>query len=143
MFNVARRGLIVLKGGVPAENRVASVSLERENNVRDRVLSREEFARLMDAAPTHLKPILLIAYHTGMRKGEILNLMWDRVDLKGGVIRLRPEDTKTQEGRIIPLTKELSETLKNATIYLDEAGHRVPYVFTYAGRRIGRRASGL
>jgi integrase len=33
------------------------------------------------------------------------------------------------------MTKELSETLRNATIYLDGEGHRVPYVFTYAGRR--------
>jgi integrase len=142
MFNVARKGLIVLKGGVPAENPVASVSLERENNTRDRVLSREEFDRLMAVAPMHLRPILLTAYHTGMRKSEILKLTWDRVDLKAGIIRLRPEDTKTEEGRIIPLTKELSETLKGATIYLNAAGQRVPYVFTYAGRRIGsvRRA---
>jgi integrase len=142
MFNVARKGLIVLKGGVPAANPVASVSLERENNTRDRVLSREEFDRLMAAAPMHLKPILLTAHHTGMRKGEILNLTWDRVDVKAGVMRLRPEDTKTQEGRLVPMTKELSETLRNVTIYLDAAGHRVPYVFTYAGKRIGsvRRA---
>jgi integrase len=142
MFNVARKGLIVLKGGVPSDNPVASVTLEREHNTRDRVLSREEFDRLMAVAPTHLKPILLSAYQTGMRKGEILNLTWDRVDLKKGVIRLRPEDTKTEEGRRIPMTKELSEMLRSATIHLDGEGHRVPYVFTYAGKRIGsvRRA---
>jgi integrase len=71
-----------------------------------------------------------------MRKGEILNLTWDRVDLKAGLLRLRPEDTKTREGRTIPLTKELSEMLRNATIYLDLSGQRVPWVFTYAGKRI-------
>ena len=38
MFNVARRGLLVLKGGAPAENPVAFVSKEREHNERDRVL---------------------------------------------------------------------------------------------------------
>jgi integrase len=142
MFNVARKRIIVLKGGVPRENPVTSVSLERENNTRDRVLSREEFDHFMAAAPRHLRPILLTAYYTGMRKSEILKLTWDRVDLRAGVIRLRPEDTKTKEGRIIPLTKELSETLKNATIYLDQAEGRVPYVFTYAGKGIGsvRRA---
>jgi hypothetical protein len=43
---------------------------------------------------------------------------------------------------VIPLTKELSDTLKNATIYHNAAGHGVPYVFTYAGKRISsvRRA---
>jgi hypothetical protein len=34
-------------------------------------------------------------------------------------------------------TKELSELLKNVTIYLDDAGHQVPCVFTYAGKGIG------
>jgi integrase len=142
MFNAAKKGLMVFKGGVPVENLVASVSLERENNTRDRVLSREEFDRLLAAAPMHLKPILLTAYYTGMRRGELLKLTWDRVDLKAGVIRLRPEDTKTQEGRIIPLTKELTQVFQQSTIYLTLDGNRMPYVFTYGGKRIGaiRRA---
>jgi hypothetical protein len=41
-FNVAREGLIVLRGGVAAETPVVTVSLERENNTRDRVLSKGE-----------------------------------------------------------------------------------------------------
>jgi integrase len=94
------------------------------------VLSKEEFGRLVVAAPTHLKPILLAAYYTGMRRGELLKLTWDRVDLKAGVVRLRPEDTKTQEGRRIPLTKELTQMLQQSTIYLMADGQRVPYVFT-------------
>ena len=53
-----------------------------------------------------------LAYHTGMRRGEILNLKWDRVDLKEGFIRLRPEDTKTTEGRLVPLNQELMEMFK-------------------------------
>jgi hypothetical protein len=60
MFNVACKGLIVLKGGVPALNPIATVSLEPEHNERDRVLSAEEW----------LRPMLLVAYHTGMRKGK-------------------------------------------------------------------------
>jgi len=61
-----------------------------------------------------------------MCKSEIHKLQWDGMDLNAEVIWLWPEDTKAQEWRIIPLTEELSETLKNATIYLDAAGHRVP-----------------
>jgi integrase len=64
------------------------------------------------------------------------------VNLKASVIRLRPEDTKTQEGRIIPLTKELTQMLQKFTIYLTVNGQRVPQVFTYGGKPIGsiRRA---
>ena len=57
MFTVALKGLMVLKGGVPART-LRSVSLERETNERDRVFSREEFDGLMDcgahASQAHL-----------------------------------------------------------------------------------------
>jgi integrase len=132
----------VLKGRVSQDNPMASISIDRENNKRDRVFSKEEFGRLLGVAPTHLKPILRTAYYTGMRRGELLKLTWDRVDLKAGVIRLRPEDTKSTEGRIIRLTKELTHMLQQSTIYLATSGQRVPQVFTYGGKPIGsiRRA---
>jgi integrase len=109
---------------------------------RSNPLNPYEFDRLLAVAPAHLKPILLTAYYTGMRRGELLKLTWDRVDLKAGVIRLLPENTKTQERRIIPLTKELTQMLQQFTIYLTANGQRVPQVFTYGGKPIGsiRRA---
>ena len=58
------------------------------------------------------------------------------MDLNAGVIRLRPEDTKTHEGRIIPLTKAVLERLASLPRALDADGHRVPYVFTYHGKPI-------
>jgi integrase len=135
-------GLILLKGGVPQDDPMASINIDRENNERDRVFSKEEFDWLLAVAPAHLKPILLTAYYTGLRRGELLKLTWDHVDLKAGMIRLRRENTKTQEGRIIPLTKELTQMLQGFRIYLTKDGQRVPQVFTYGGKSIGsiRRA---
>ena len=87
--------------------------MEKENNVRDRVLDPEEFERLQAHSAPHLRAINLMAYQTGMRSGEILGLTWDRVDMKAGLIRLRPEDTKTEEARLVPLTLELTHLLKD------------------------------
>jgi len=48
MFNVAQRGVLVLKGGVPEQNPVASrLAFAREHNERDVVLSPEELDRLL------------------------------------------------------------------------------------------------
>jgi integrase len=111
MFNVVRKGLIELKGGVPTENPVSAVEFLEEHNIRDRVLTPEEFARMLEILPDYLKPVLQCAYHTGMRKGEILGLTWDRVDLKAGFIRLKGIDTKTGEARSIPIGRELRQVL--------------------------------
>jgi len=84
----------------------------KENNVRNRILSPEEYEKLLSHCPPHTTHVVKMAYHTAMRQGEILNLTWDRIDLKVGVVRLRPEDTKTNEGRTIPLHREIMEMLK-------------------------------
>ncbi len=109
MFNLARKGVLILMGGVSPENPVSQVSFEREHNERERVLSAEEFQAVYNAATTWLKPVLLVAYHTGMRRGEILKLSWEHVDLKRSIIRLRSGDTKTDDGRLIPLNQSLRE----------------------------------
>jgi integrase len=136
MFTVARRGLLVLKGGVPIESRIAFVSKEREHNERDRMLSSEEFAKVVEAAEAWLKPIVLVAYHTGMRQGEIRSLRWDQVDIQRGLLRLKSGDTKTGEGRVVPLNATLTAALQSVTTYLG-----CPWVFVNPSRLAqGRRS---
>jgi len=44
---------------------------------------------------------VILALKTGMKKSEILNLTWDRVDRKEGIVRLEPGETKNAEGRTL------------------------------------------
>ena len=103
MWNLGRKGMPLLKGGMPRDNPVSEVTFEPPDDERDRVFSAEEIARLQDAAPGWLQPVILLADQTGMPRGEIVDLRWDQVDGKRGVIRLRSADTKAGEGRVIPL----------------------------------------
>ena len=41
-------------------------------------------------------------YHTGWRRGEILNLQWRQVDRRAGEVRLDPGTTKNKQGRVFP-----------------------------------------
>lgn len=86
--------------------------LKVNSNARDRVLSPSEFDGLIKNASRHLKDILITAYWTGMRKGEILTLRWNRVDMKERFIRLRPEDTKTGQPRTVPIGTALYDVLQ-------------------------------
>ncbi|MBI5854268.1 MAG: site-specific integrase, partial [Nitrospirae bacterium] len=64
-----------------------------------------EAERLLQACEDWLRPIVLTALHTGMRKGEILGLTWDLVDLNHGFIRLK--QTKNGKARALPLNETL------------------------------------
>ncbi len=53
---------------------------------RTRVLSKAEEGRLLDACTdgrAHIRPIMMAALDTAMRKGELLKLRWCDVDLAG------------------------------------------------------------
>ena len=117
-----------VRNGKAERNPALGVKAFKENNARDRILSPEEYVRLLAHCPAHLKPIVKLAYHTAMRRGEILGLTWGAVDLKEGFIKLRAEDTKTNEGRLVPLNEELVEMFKAMP-----RGLPMTPVFTYQG----------
>lgn len=101
--------------------KLPAVELFPEDNERDRVLTDEEFARLYDTAGPTLKPILLTAWETGMRRGEIVLLTWPQVNLKDNVITLDSQDTKTGRRRLIPI----SQRLQGAFLELRQARGKV------------------
>ena len=117
------------ESGKVTTNPMRPVKFLKENNVRDRVLSAEEFERLLQFSPDHLKPILIAAHETGMRSGEIFGLTWDQVDLQKCFITLRPEQTKSNEGRKIPISPRLLETLSAMK-------KKTGIVFGYQGKSI-------
>ena len=89
--------------------RVRKVKLLKGENKRLRYLSGEEAERLISASNKELKPIVITALNTGMRKSEILHLTWDRVDLKNRIILL--DITKNGERREIPVNNTLLNVL--------------------------------
>ena len=126
-LNVAiRRGLLM-------SNPASKVPLPNPHNERDRVLTEQEWTKLYDVAASHLKPILLLAYHLGQRFGEITSLTWDRVDLQRGFITLRSMDTKTKRPRQVPLTPAVRSALSDlAKVRRLNTNH----VFLYEGQPI-------
>ncbi len=54
----------------------------------------------------HIRPMVLLAMTTGMRRGEIFYLKWDDVDLDKGQVTLRAETTKSGKSRSFYLADE-------------------------------------
>lgn len=86
-----------------SENPVKKVKFFSEaNREKYRVLTQKEEAKLLESCPMmSLKPIVVIALHTGMRRGEILALKWKNVDMLKRVITV--ENTKSGKMRLIPI----------------------------------------
>ncbi len=111
--------------------KIRKVKLLPEGNKRLRFLNKEECQALIQACSPHLQPIVITALNTGMRKGEILGLRWDQVDLNHGFILL--DKTKNGERREIPINQTLKDTLQSLTIKMGS-----PYVFIDSlGNRYG------
>lgn len=127
VFNLAIREDMVLK------NPCWKVSMLKEDNKRDRVLSGEEFNRLLAELPAYLKPIITLGYYTGMRRGEILGLTWKKVNMQEGYLDLEPEDTKNSEPRRIYFNDVLWDIFKTAG---KVRNLKHDYVFTYRGKPI-------
>lgn len=102
--------------------RIRKVRLLEENNRRLRYLSKEECQSLINACAGHLKPIVVTALNTGMRKTEVLTLKYDSVDLKHGFILL--DKTKNGERREIPINQTVKDVFNTIVRRVD-----VPYVF--------------
>jgi integrase len=86
-------------------------SLE-ENNARQGFLEHGDFLRLREELPDYLKDPVSFLYLSGWRKGEMQSLEWR--DVGTDVIRLRRENSKNKNPRLLPLRGELAEIIERA-----------------------------
>src|SRR5437870_1393297 len=92
------------------DNPVSRVSMERENNQRDRWLTVEEETRLLLACAPWLHDLVTFALHTGMRMGEILELTWRGADFSRRTVMVFR--SKNGERRTIPVNQTVLTVLK-------------------------------
>jgi integrase len=91
------------------ENPVKKVKLFKENNHRIRYLEFEEMKSLLDSCDKYFRPVVITALNSGMRRGEIIGLEWENVDLKRGIIYLL--DTKNGVQREVIMNEVLRRTI--------------------------------
>jgi integrase len=108
----------------------------KENNVRTGFFEYGEFVTLRSALPGYLKPVVTIAYYTGMKKEEILSIQWPQVDLEEGKITLMAGTTKNDEARVIYMDGELLEIISFQKKIRDNNYTDCLYVFFREGKRI-------
>lgn len=94
-----------------------SVISKADENIRSRILSRNEEIKLLNALEyrnkqnkqtiVHIKPLVIAAIDTGMRRGELFKLLWSDIDFESNLIFIRATNTKTQTARVVGISERL------------------------------------
>ena len=115
---------------LPPQNPFELVTLDRDLDCRDRVLTKDEYKRLLKAMDSSNLPMLkdcfIFSYMTGVRQGELLKLKRKDINFSKKVCTLR--DTKNSLDRTIPLPDKCISIIK-----------KYPFgdiVFNLVGRRL-------
>jgi integrase len=118
-------------------NPAADISKKKEPRGRIRFLTDHERTRLLEACGKSdwkgLHPLVLLAISTGARRGELINLKWDDVDLKVARGENEPplgraiaRDTTNGEPRVLPLVGKALEAVRALKL---QGSARNEYVF--------------
>lgn len=117
----------------------AGLKLPAVRGRRERIADPLEAAELIAAAPDQHRALWASGFYSGLRRGELLALKWDRVDFAAGTIDVvaswdpdhGTDETKNRQRRRVPMPTDLREHL---------AAHRlrqapgIDYVFGTAER---------
>ncbi|MFV0389194.1 MAG: tyrosine-type recombinase/integrase [Pyrinomonadaceae bacterium] len=113
IFGFALSEDLILRNPFERTKKLISLAAEKQ---RDRVLSKQEEISLLAACESsnriHIRPIIITALDTAMRKGEQLKLKWEDVNFNESIITVLATNTKTEKERLIGMTSRVKAELK-------------------------------
>lgn len=125
-----------------ASNPVQGIALPSPSKARERRLEPIEtgdlHSSLRDGGPWYLLPLITLAVETGMRRGELLSVLWSDVNLEKRTLRVLK--TKNGHPRTIPLTPKAIEVLAELPRTSDRILPVTPNAVRLAWERLRRRA---
>ena len=142
IINHARR-----EWGINVPNPVQMVRKPQSPQARSRVLTEEEIAKLLQALEplgrrSHwTKPAVQLALETAMRRGELLSLRWENIDLQVRTAFL--PDRKNGDSRTVPLSTAAVQVLQGLTKHISGVVIPVKFFSLDAAFKRARKRAGL
>jgi len=111
-------------------DRCPAVPMLRTPVKRVRWITRDQAAMLIDALPSHQRPIVRFALETGLRRSNVTHLEWSQVDLHRRVAWVHPDQAKAGKAIPVPLS-----TAAVAVLQAQQAKHE-RWIFPYRGNPV-------
>ncbi|WP_339378901.1 tyrosine-type recombinase/integrase [Xenorhabdus sp. BG5] len=92
---------------------------------RIRWLTKDEAARLIECMPESIKPVVIFALATGLRRSNIIDLEWQQVDMQRKVAWINPENAKAGKAIGVALNDTACRVLR------DQIGKHSRWVFVH------------
>lgn len=127
---VAILNLAVKKGWLAKVPEIA-VRKDKKKKRRDWI-THEQWKKLWEQLPAHLKRPATFAVQTGLRQANVLGLRWNQVNLEQRTVWVEADETKGNEALTVPLNDIAWHLLKRLND--DDENDDEVFVFTYANR---------
>jgi integrase len=83
-----------------------------EDNIREGFLEADKYRLIVDALTDEIKPVFVVAYHLGMRTGELLAIKRSWVDLGEGLMYVNGRVTKNRNPKTAPIYGDMRPWLE-------------------------------
>ena len=100
--NYFKKFKMVIKSGIRKKiflsNPAQDISIKKKDSIKKEVLNNEEIQLLASTpiANNEVKRAFLFSLFTGLRYSDIINLKWQNIDLRNGLLKTIQEKTKEQ-----------------------------------------------
>lgn len=111
---------------------VPVIFMNAEPKGRVRWITQEQIQALLLALPVHVRPQVVIALCTGLRRTVVDELTWSQIDLVRRTITIAGKKQKNEEPHVVPITDMAFEVLSL------QIGKHPDRVWTYRGRPFKR-----
>ncbi len=125
---------LLIREGYLQENLMDQIKLPKPDNKRAVVFTKAEYNLMLENCTdekAHLRPILIMAALTGMRKSELLTLRYDQLDFVRNIAHLT--ETKSGVAQDVHLCDAAVEELTRMKL---KSRDKKGYVFLYRGQPI-------
>jgi integrase len=117
---------------------------ERHINLHVKYGSLPHVPQITGAYADYLKPLVIVALFTGLRRGSLFSMQWSDIDFSSSVITLPPEKHKTGDKTRKALRLKLNDTARETLLaWRDCCPDSSPSAYVFASPQTGGRLDNI